>query len=375
MTFPITKLPGCGNVDLVHGNIAIADDRMSFGGDFDELRDFEGVPLATAVIEGTVVDGEADRIALPNGYTATKSGESPTITELEDVTLSTVLRPDRMAELESSISQSKVSLTHYNGFLEPGHRYSFFVSAVPSDVTMLYGHDLETDLPVHGFMSEASVRILRSLESAVSTGCNIDRLIQLAIDSIEIKGLSGAEALDVRSDLVSAAYDLPLPIEFEDYLETTYPLLDARGSYSGPEIDDPVFVEVLILSDEPGMYALRGEKYFGRSPINSLGQTFILGLVPPKATFFSVVWTDPEGAIHELPLSDNGSPLVIVRAADIPVAQVLIDLTAGKRAGDYLGDRRTAILSTREFFAAAIDIGSDGQIDLPAGLLDGAASE
>ena len=60
----VIPLPGCGDVDLVNGDIAIIHDRSFVGGDFDELRDLSGVAGARAVVEGTVIGHSGFRNAV-----------------------------------------------------------------------------------------------------------------------------------------------------------------------------------------------------------------------------------------------------------------------------------------------------------------------
>lgn len=351
-SYPIVPLPGCSDADLVHGDIAISQDRFVPGGHFEQLRDFSGAAVAFAVIEGTVVEQVGTPVSpRRNGYVDYDSESGFPEVRLTDLEMVEELRDrdsgESFRELREAVAVDEIVLRHSGGFVEPGRRYAFFVGLwQPGQLSMLYAHDLETDLPAHGFLSEGSRRHLQNMEVFQPEGCNLDRVIQLARDSwLAEDGKETSGIIEYMLQPTSLA-------SIEADLETNFASTDLAGEFRS-DLGDVAIVEILILADEPGVYTLRGEKDFGRAPINDNGSTIILGYVPPGTRFDSIVYTDSGGESHQISATELGlddGAFTLTPSGDTGSVHAVLDLTTSRVGADRLGGDRFTLLPLSQFF-------------------------
>ena len=150
-----------------------------------------------------------------------------------------------------------------------------------------------------------------------------------------------------------------MPDDFDQVMAENYPSLDL-GQFPADVGPDRIQAEILVLSDRPGVYSLVGEKVLGRSPLNDLGLTVIMGLLPGETDFTSVIWTEPDGGSYELNAADlglDGPMTMTVWEGPLPTMYAVLDLTAGNETAEMLSGARFQVLDRLSYLQLQVDEG------------------
>lgn len=141
------------------------------------LGDLEPVEASVASLVATAESEVGGDVWIDEWQNVTWGEEVPVV-RLSVLADLTVYEADHKRPLESAVAAGQIDLYHTDGVLQPGRRYQIFLGVWDDSYSMLYAHDIETDLPAPGFDSVATRSALADIRAA--QGSNRDAALSLA---------------------------------------------------------------------------------------------------------------------------------------------------------------------------------------------------
>lgn len=293
LAFAALIAASCASADDTQVLTAEASDVLAASADWDPLGGVAGVDAALVALEGTVVSTGGARVELRSDgfidYNSEKDGfPSATIERIDVVTSFPLATKDVVDQVDMAVEQGELTLVHTNGYLEVGNRYLFFLGWWDNDnFSMLYGHDLEKDLPIGGF-SATSADVVAALDDIATERADgitrADLILQLAGE------LQGTAPRDGQPSIAAALYGDPaeapaplipdgmFPVEPEDLSES-----DAKRL---------VYIELVVLLEPgtEGRFGLRStedpeKRILGWFLPHERGYVELFGYVDPRLPY------------------------------------------------------------------------------------------